>query len=319
MKFKSLHLIIILLTGISLSYVLFKFDFGKLSLLSLKTVLVGLIFLLVSTFLRTVDSQIVLRSLGRKVSFLGVLQVNLVAQVANVSISSKIAAPIRVYLFKTFLDIEYSQGIVVVTLRVLLDVFATAVIACLFLLILPSEYIVFPPEWPIALILLLISGYLIMLKVSFERWAGRGHKIFRKIINGLVSIHASLKSISAWVILLVAFIQAVNIIVISLFVYFIIAEFGYHAGVIDVIFSNCIADLVAFFSMVPLGLGMLEASFVIIIHKFGCPEDIAATAILIRRILWTFLPVLFGIPILLQKGIPLFALVNKKYFAKGDK
>lgn len=273
------------LVGACAVYVVCKFDFSKLRYLTLGTMAVGLGFLAVSLFLRTFDSQIVLRSLGKKVRFADLFVVNLITQVANISISSSISVPLRVYFYKTLLKIDYPVSTVVVSLRFLLDGFVTAILAAVALVFLPAARSALSPAWPLLIIGCFLLAYLLLLKARFERLRGRGPPWLQRLIGLALRSHQALVSIPPGIILLVSAIQAANIVLISFFILFLLRSLGGRAGSVEVIFANSIANLVSFFSMVPMGLGTMEASFIFMMGRLGCPEGIASVAIVIKRMI----------------------------------
>jgi len=313
MKHRWIHVVVMIaMVGACAAYVALKFDFGKLKFITWTTLLVGLAFLAVSLLLRTIDSQIVLRSLGEKVRFRDIFAVNLITQVANISISSSIAVPLRVYLYKTLLKVDYPISTVVVSLRVLLDGFVTAILGAVALSLIPAARAALSPIWPLLVIAAFVAAYMVVVRVDLEKYQDRGFPWIRRMVRFAVRAHRTLKSIPPWIILAVSVIQVVNVVLVSFFILFLLRDLGGRAKAMEVIFANSIANLVSFFSMVPMGLGTMEASFIFLIGRLGCPEGIASVAIVIKRVIWSFLPMVAGVPVMIWKGVSVFSAVPKK-------
>lgn len=294
-------------------FIVRNFDLEKLNLLNWQMVVIGLIIFIASLLLRTVDSKIILDYYLRQVKFLDILMVNLLTHLANMSVSSKVAIPMRLYLYKSMIGVDYPVATVALTLKIFLDLVVTALIALALMIYLPAEKIYISPLWPILIIILLITSYLIIIKIKLNIPKIFRHPRLKKIVYYLANTKNAIRYLPRSVIMWVALIEAANVIVVSLFTFILIRQFGYQTGPETVLFSYSVATLVGVLSMVPLGLGTTEASFTLLMKNFGCPVDVAVTTIIVQRIFWLFLPLIFGMPIYIGKGMSLWKAYKKDH------
>lgn len=300
------------LMAAAITYVVVNFDFSKLLDLSWETLVAGSLFLIVSLFLYALASKILLHGLGFRRKFLDILTVNLISQVAKVSISSKIDIPVKFYLNKKLLDLNYPVGMLIVTLRIFLEIIVTAVLVAGLLLIIPGARLFLPPVIPIALIVFLVFVYWVILKIDFNKYSERGPRLVRKILSFTGETHRALKQLPQRFIFLAGAVLGANVFVIGMFIYYTYIQLDCYPGLGVVFLAYAVSILAGFFSMVPLGIGVMEASFTIVMGRFNYPPEISTTVILVKRMVCTFLPILFGLPFLIRKGVTLLPVKRKK-------
>jgi uncharacterized membrane protein YbhN (UPF0104 family) len=297
-----LSIVVFSIMAAAIAYVVFNFDFSKLLDLRWDTLVAGCLFLAASILLYALATQILLRGLGFRRRFLDILAVNLVSQVAKVSISSKIDIPIKVYLNKKFLDLSYPVGMLIITLRIFLELFITAVLAAALLLFIPGARLIFPPIIPISLIAFLGLVYGIILKTDLNKFAGRGPRLFRKVLIFAAKTHQALKQLPQKNVILAGVVLGANLFVTGLFIYYTYIQLGCYPGLDKVFLAYAVSILAGFFSMVPLGIGVMEASFILLMARFQYPSEISTTVILVKRVIWTFFPIVFSLPVVIRKG-----------------
>ncbi len=100
----------------------------------------------------------------------------------------------------------------------------------------------------------------------------------------------------------------------NLFVYFILLAFNQHLSVFTVIFFFSLADIIGLVSLLPLGIGVQDLSFIGFIIALGVPGAIALSTMLIYRLFINIILPIFGYLCLLALGFltRIKPLVNRK-------
>ncbi len=301
-KISAFSVLALLVIAGAAVYLASNFDYTQLAAIKWHSIAAGFGFVIAQTLFYALTSKVILSGMGYTRKFADILAANLISQIAKVTITSKLDMPAKIYLNKKILDLTYPAAMLVVALRVFLMVFATAVIAGVLLLSVPEGRSLMPPAFPAAIIVLSIIGYLILSKTDLEKVSVRGPRLVRRLLSFAVRTNRALREIPPGKLMAAFAILVANIVISVTFLLVLYYQLGYRPGVEVVFLSFTVSSLAGFFSMIPLGLGVVEASFVLLMDGFGYRPEVSSVVILVKRVVWTFSPLILSLPFAIAKG-----------------
>jgi len=271
---------------------IFKISFKDIwrTISSLKLWQFGLLFsvyVLVSCSL-VISRKYLLHTLSSPSRLKNLLLIHFSSRAAHYSTPAKLGFPFTVYLLKRFENIPYTTGTVMVLIEVVVSTGICGVIAFF------GSYFYFSEKTNTLLPLLLffvipivtlpVIGHILKKKASNSRFY-RFIKDVHRSFSHLDTYHSLLYF------LIMTFIQAFSGINLVLLAYFFSADLS--------IWQAVVAQSAAFFlgalSMVPMGLGIREASVLFFLYHVGIPKEVGLSIVTIQRLLSTGLNFALGI------------------------
>ncbi|MBW1690866.1 MAG: flippase-like domain-containing protein [Deltaproteobacteria bacterium] len=271
---------------------IFKISFKDIwrTISSLKLWQFGLLFsvyVLVSCSL-VISRKYLLHSLSSPSRLKNLLLIHFSSRAAHYSTPAKLGFPFTVYLLKRFENIPYTTGTVMVLIEVVVGTGICGVIAFF------GSYFYFSEKTNTLLPLLLFFVIpMVTLPVI-------GHILKKKAGNSrfyrfIKDVHCSFSHLDTYhsllYFLIMTFIQVFSGINLVLLAYFFSADLT--------IWQAVVAQSAAFFlgalSMVPMGLGVREASVLFFLYHVGVPKEVGLSIVTIQRLLSTGLNFTLGI------------------------
>ena len=93
----------------------------------------------------------------------------------------------------------------------------------------------------------------------------------------------------------VIFLYLVRVAAREFCLFFVLRDMQVSVSVLDLVFVQSISGILGILSMLPMGIGVKDASQVVLMTQLGVPQSEALIAALIDRALWTFVPLVAGI------------------------
>ncbi len=271
---------------------IFKISFKDIwrTISSLKLWQFGLLFsvyLLVSFSLIS-SRKYLLRSLSSPSKLKNLLLIHFSSRAAHYSTPAKLGFPFTVYLLKRFENIPYTTGTAMVLIEVVVSMGICGVIAFF------GSYFYFSDKTNTLLPLLLffVIGILTLSVISHILRKKAGNSRFYRFIK---NVHRSFHHLDTYhsllYFLIMTFIQVFSGINLVLLAYFFSVDLS--------IWQAVIAQSAAFFlgalSMVPMGLGVREASVLFFLYHIGIPKEVGLSIVTIQRLISTGLNFALGI------------------------
>ena len=259
----------------------------------------GIIFFLsaLSTALYTLEVYTFLRGSGFRASIWRIYLILTSSMSVNYVTPLKVGIPIRIYLYRRFIQIPVSIGTALVATETLVGMIVPAIFAMAGIIILFPEIGL---SAPILLLVVLLSGTGLILRVKPERVTQLLARFlpsrFRQRITEFVSnVQVGFRSVSKWTLTGVTCILLLNLAVTSARLYFIVHMLGYAVDPMSVFYVRVISVTVSSASMIPMGLGVRDASVALLLVKLGLSSGIALSSALVERLLSPGWPLLLGI------------------------
>jgi len=208
----------------------------------------------------------------------------------------KIGLPLRAYLYKKVLNIPLSVGTASLGIEIFTQIFLLSVVSIIAIMNLFTNYSIKMPLLAITLLLILIILITSFEPTKLKRYTNR--LPFENVINRLIdvgnSVQDGIKRTEIKSLLLFSFLIFVMYIISAIRLFVILMIFGVGITPLHVVYVQFISGLLATVSMIPMGLGVKDASIVFLLMNLGVPNEVAISAALIERTLTTGLNFVLG-------------------------
>lgn len=271
---------------------IFKISFVDIwrTISSLKLSQFGLLFLvytLISLFL-IIARKYLLHSLSSHSRFKNLVFIHFSSRAAHYSTPAKLGFPFTVYLLKRFENIPYTTGTVMVLIEVVVSTGICGIIAFI------GSYFYFSEKantvlplllfFIICVLVLYMASHILMKKGG----SSRPHRFIKDVYDSFQHLD---KYNSLLYFLIMTFIQIFNGINLVLLAHFFSADLSLWQAVIAVSAAFFLGAL----SMVPMGLGVREASVLFFLYHVGIPKEVGLSIVTIQRLISTGLNFVLGI------------------------
>jgi len=313
---KKLCYVVVVLVLSSAAIYLFcssqDFDLSILGQLSSSTWVLATSLSLLSLFIYFLCVNTLLRGMGFRRSLKPVSLITLVAGTATLVSPARVGVLVRIFLFKKRLRVPISVGIGAFAVEVSLELLWMTVI---FLLAVGHfhEYgnlrvilIVF------SLLFTLFCGAVLLRPRQISRFFSRFvfKRQAQRIIDFGISSQQGFKRISKGALVLAGGLFPLKYITQAIFLYFVLSGLGYPMNPFYLLYAKNVSLVAGIVSMIPMGLGAKDVTFMFVLSKLGVSEQVAVSSALMDRFFHTFLP--FGLGIISASILGVKFLGNKK-------
>ena len=249
------------------------------------------------TALYTAAVYVLVRASGHRTTVAQVYLVLTSSLSVNYVTPIKFGIPIRIYLYKQVMQIPLVSGTALIALETWLGMLIPAVIASVGVAALFTKIGL---AAPLTLLTVLLVGMLAMLFIKpslvsplLERLPLQ--KFTFRLVRFTEMVQAGVRSLPLWRLSVVALLFGLNFAVSAMRVYLVLSVFGYPVNWLVLLFVLTISVTAGNLSMIPMGLGVRDASFILLLAQLGIPNEIALSAAVIQRLLSPGWPLLLGL------------------------
>jgi len=248
--------------------------------------------LLIYFLLATAFLAVLIRAMGVSAPFFDLFLILNTSQSTSYLGPLKLGIPLRIYLFKKVMGASYTTGISATILSQYIRVLAIVIICAAGVITRYWQY-----KWMLVLVIFLMISAIIVAIFAF-RWIKNTQpekKLLIRIKTFAVSLaeKAAMLSLSKWIVSTA--ITLLMCVVMTSSSYFIIITCGGTISFANVLYIDAFALLVGFLSLMPMGLGTRDATYLFLLTSAGIPKEIVCTIILIQRFIWSVVPIAMGI------------------------
>lgn len=265
--------------------------------LSPKTSLYLIGLLILDLYVYSLAIACLLKGLGFFVPLGTIFLIRTTAGAITTVTPAKVGLPARIFLYKKFLDIPLSKGSAALVMEIFIYLLISAGI-----LLLPFEFkerfsglryffIVFVLIFIFFILLFALKPELMkkcISKLPLKKW---GEKITSSIIN----FKDGLKKISKGSLFYVTVFLILTLLIEAFASFLILTDFGYKIRFPHLLYIQCLAYIVGVISMIPMGIGSREVSYLFLLNQLNVPNHAIMSYALTLRVLWTIFPVIIGI------------------------
>ena len=286
-KYWLLFFVAILFVFMALFKISLKAIWKAISSLELwQLLLIILIYFLISAFL-ILARRYLLYSLSYKPKLKNLVYIHFSTMAAHYSTPAKLGFPLTVYLFKRFDNVPYATGTTMILIELFVSTGICGIIALLgsfFYFSNSMKPLVSVFFWLFVIIVPLIGVSFVLMKSAKN---SRVNRFIKDVHGAFADIAVNHLIIYVLITFFVQLLGSINLVLMSSF---LSSELS--------IFQALIASSAAFFlgaiSMIPMGLGVREASMLFYLHHVGITNEIGLSIVTIQRLLSTGLSFVLG-------------------------
>jgi uncharacterized protein (TIRG00374 family) len=271
-------------------------DLSVLALLQWENVAAIMLLTLVDTLFSVMGVYTLLRGSGSRPSLGTTFLIVTASLAANYATPVKLGIPLRVYLYRQKLGIPVSKGSALIAIETILGLLLPVIIA---LVGIATIFTAVEYRIPLIALVLLIAIAITVIIVEPRKLLGWTRRLpFRSKMErfiqaisefrfGLVSTHwASLLVTSA--LLILAYVNA------AVRLLFISRGLGADASILHLFYAQRIAFVAGSLSMIPMGLGVRDASLTLLLIGMGIPRETCILVSIVERMFSTGWRLLLG-------------------------
>ncbi len=286
-KYWLLFFFIIVFIFMAIFKISFRDIWGAISSLKLfQFGLLFLVYLLISLF-SIIARKYLLYSLSSHSRFKNLVLIHFSSRAAHYSTPAKLGFPFTVYLLKKFEDTPYTTGTAMIVIELVVSTGICGLIAFF------GSYFYFSDKTSavLPLFLFFVICVLTLYMVSrILRKKAANSRFYQFIKDVYESFRHLNKYNSLLYILIITFIQIFSGINLVLLAYFFSADLSLWQAVI----AQSAAFFLGALSMVPMGLGVREASILFFLYHIGIPKEVGLSIVTIQRLISTGLSFALG-------------------------
>jgi uncharacterized protein (TIRG00374 family) len=284
-------------SGLLLVYLLRDMDWelvrragpGALALILVTTV--------AATFLYVLLVYVLIRGSGHTTTLWRAYLVLTASLSANYFTPLKVGIPLRIYLYHHFMAVPIATGTALVAMEALIGMLVPAVVAAVGI-----AYLFPSVGWgtPVVLIALLASGLFLLLRVRAERLGPRVKRLplarlSTRLISFVERVQAAARCLSLATLSAVLALDLLMLALQSVRLWIVLRAFGPAPSPLSLLAVFTISVTAGNLSMIPMGLGVRDASFTLLLAQLGVSQEIALSAAVIQRLFSPGWPLLLGL------------------------
>jgi len=288
--------LLIFLSLIGVYYVARRIDWAVVGEINSWLLGVLLVVSVLYMLVNALSTWVLLRGMGYAPHFGRLYLVVTAGLSTNYITPVKAGIPVRLWLYKSLLEIPVSSGSASVVIETTLGMCIGAILSLWGIQSALRQYDI--RIYLLALSIIAAGGavslffYPQLLK-AFGKLLPSRHA---DRINGWAKrFFESIKTIPGWTLVKVIFLYLVRVAARAFCLFFILRDMQVSVSVLDLVFVQSISGILGILSMLPMGIGVKDASQVVLMTQLGVPQSEALIAALIDRALWTFVPLVAGI------------------------
>jgi uncharacterized protein (TIRG00374 family) len=245
----------------------------------------------------TLAVYILVRASGYKTTFVESYLILTTSLSANYFTPIKAGIPLRIYLYKHFMDIPIATGTALIAVETMVGVLMPAFVAVAGIaLIFPSIGLVIP----MTLISLLGVALIIVVQVRFEpmqphltRFPFLGFVV--RLMRFVERVQGALRQLAITKLLAVVVLDLLVLGVQTVRLGLVLSILGFSLSPLALLAVLTISLTAGNLSMIPMGLGVRDASFTLLLAQLGVPSEIAVSVAVIHRLFSPGWPLLLGL------------------------
>ncbi|OQA16745.1 MAG: hypothetical protein BWY63_02640 [Chloroflexi bacterium ADurb.Bin360] len=209
----------------------------------------------------------------------------------------KVGIPWRVYLYQRFIGVPLARGAALVTLEALAGMLIPAFLAVAGITILFPQLGLTAPLVLIG-VLLAALGFALLVRVEalsarLETWAF-GSRL-KRILGFIQQVQTSLRSMPFVVVAITLLLVLLMLMIEAYRLWLLLGIFGSAPAPYLLLVVLAISLTAGNVSMLPLGLGVRDASLIFLLAHLGVSNEIALSAAVVQRLFSPGCPLLLGV------------------------
>ena len=252
---------------------------------------------ILGTMFYTLGVYVLVRGSGYQTTLSEIYLVLTASLSANYVTPIKVGIPLRIYLYRHFMQIPLVMGTSLVALETVIGMLLPALISILGLLLVFASVGL---TIPLVLLAMLFLGMAVLFFVTPERldslvsclpaWA-----IVRRAVNFLGRVRNGIHYVPIWAVLVLALLLSLNLLTGAMRLYIVLGVLGFDLSPVVLLYAIAISVTAGNLSLIPMGLGLRDASFAFLLLQLGVLQGVAVSVAVIQRLFVPGWPLLLGL------------------------
>lgn len=262
-----------------------------------------------------------LRDMGYKVRRWPLFLILETSYAGNYLAPAKVGIPLRVALYRQILHVPASSGTACVVISNFFWFVLVLIVAFVGLLGRSTNL---NPGSAAAGLVLLVLGMVLVLSMPFERLLVicrrlPGQRFSSRLLGFLIAVQSSLRQVKWTTSVFFFSIAALKLWIQGFTAYLILRDLGGGVSSWQVLWALCISLAVGVITLLPMGIGTQDASFVFLLTSLGVSQELAILLALADRVIFTAIPFLTGVVSANILGISLLSRTTEHVAAVPEK
>jgi len=283
---------------VSLAFYLEKINNSKiLTQIGWRCLLEILFFSICSTASYVSSVWILIRSSGYDVTFVKIFLILHASLSANYVTPVKVGIPLRIYFYKHFLNITYSDGAAIVAVETIVGMLAAAALGMGGMGFFYHNLALWVPLGIVVLIIFIVVLLLFIPTSSLHKKVNEVPlgKLLENLLIFLDRIRVGFRRINIWALPLVLFLFCVNFFMHAMRLNVVLEYLGYEKSPLTIMFALGGSVAAGNISLLPMGLGVRDVTLVWFLLHTGIPRDMAVLGAMIQRLFTPGWPLVLGV------------------------
>lgn len=290
-------LFVLVVSGLLLAYLLRRMDWDLVRQTGPSMLVPILALTVLGTLVYTVLIYLLVRGSGHATTLWKAYLVLTASLSANYITPVKMGIPLRIYLYNHFMAVPVATGVALITVETLVGMLVPAFIAVAGIaLLFPSLGL----ATPIILIALLLIGLLFIRQAKVERIYPHLEQLHfphftLRLWRFIERTQVGLRYLRSMTILGVVTLDVLMLGLQAVRLWFVLSIFGPAPPFLALLAVLAISVTAGNLSLIPMGLGVRDASLTLLLMQLGVPNEVALSAAVIQRLFAPGWPLLLGI------------------------
>jgi uncharacterized protein (TIRG00374 family) len=313
-NYKFFIQVIFFIVSVFACFIFFReYDFSTIKQLPLITVFILLFIRILNFGVYQLSSYYLYTSFNEKITLSNLILINNCSTVSNYTTPVKIGFPIQAFLLKKIFNISYNKSAIIILTSLFVSIVTASILSIISIFFLPS---INNNSIDLLIKIFIMFGFVLSVLVMIyfiknKNLSKIGNYPIVKKINELINYLRKVNFLKlglSWILALMSFF--INAIMLKI----IITSLNENADISLLFIIQGLPYLLGMLSMIPLGLGVKDATLSYLLSQFGITPEVAIISSVILRIFMSGFSILMGIfsaNYLLKKNVSLLAEFKK--------
>ena len=294
-NYKFFIQVIFFIVSVFACFIFFReYDFSTIKQLPLITVFILLFIRILNFGVYQLSSYYLYTSFNEKITLSNLILINNCSTVSNYTTPVKIGFPIQAFLLKKIFNISYNKSAIIILTSLFVSIVTASILSIISIFFLPSiNNISIDLLIKILIMLVFVLSVIVIIYFLKNKNLSKidNYPIIKKInqmIDYLKKVNFSKLGLSCILAIISFFINAIMLKI-------IIMGLNENADISLLFIIQGLPYLLGMLSMVPLGLGVKDATLSYLLTQFGITPEVAIISSVILRIFMSGFSILMGI------------------------
>ena len=280
------------------AYVMLNMDFSSLGNLGAITLAALLLIAVAYTWEAALGTCALFRSLGYNTPLVRLYLVSCAGLASIYILPVKAGLPVWLVVCKVFLNIPPVASAAQALIATSVGVFFGALLSMIGIgLLFPTHnaYILAALACIFSLVVAVALGLdLRRIEPLLDSWPDRIRKWAHRILRFALEFQQLIRQASKSWLLVAVGLYLIRLWLRAVCLYIVFSSVGATVPVSSILFAQALSGLVGWISMLPMGIGVKDATLVVLLAAIGVSDEVAVLGGVVDRMLWSMVPIAVG-------------------------